>query len=37
VVPAHEAFIDQRLSVLSPAEQSQLLALLRKLERAVDE
>jgi len=37
VVPAHEAFIDERLSVLSPAEQGQLLALLRKLDHAVDE
>src|SRR5437763_14295121 len=36
VVPAHEAFIDERLSVLSPTEHGQLLALLRKLDRAVD-
>ena len=36
VVPAHEAFIGQRLSVLSPVEQGQLLALLRKVDRTVD-
>lgn len=36
VVPAHEALIAERLSVLSPGEQRQLLELLRKLDRALD-
>ena len=36
VVPAHEAMIADRLSVLSPEEQGQLLALLRKLDHALD-
>jgi DNA-binding MarR family transcriptional regulator len=34
-VPAHEALIAERLSVLSPEEQRQLLELLRKLDRAL--
>ena len=37
VVPAHEALIDERLSVLPEEEQKQLLELLRKLDRALDE
>jgi DNA-binding MarR family transcriptional regulator len=37
VVPAHEALIDERLSVLPKEEQNQLLELLRKLDRALDE
>jgi DNA-binding MarR family transcriptional regulator len=37
VVPAHEALIDERLSVLSKEEQKQLLELLRKVDRALDE
>jgi MarR family transcriptional regulator, 2-MHQ and catechol-resistance regulon repressor len=36
VVPAHEALIDDRLSVLSEEEQRQLFELLRKLDRALD-
>ena len=36
-VPAHEALIDERLSVLPEEEQKQLLELLRKLDRALDE
>ncbi len=36
VVPAHEALIEQRLSVLSPEEQKILHDLLRKLDRALD-
>src|SRR5919107_1451307 len=36
VVPAHEALIDERLSVLSREEQKQLLELLRKLDHALD-
>ena len=35
-VPAHEALIAERLSVLSPEEQRRLLELLRKLDRALD-
>jgi DNA-binding MarR family transcriptional regulator len=37
VVPAHEALIDERLSILSKEEQKQLLGLLRKLDHAFDE
>jgi DNA-binding MarR family transcriptional regulator len=36
VVPAHEALIDERLSVLSEEEQRQLFELLRRLDRALD-
>ena len=36
VVPAHEALIDERLSVLSEEEQKQLFELLRRLDRALD-
>jgi MarR family transcriptional regulator, 2-MHQ and catechol-resistance regulon repressor len=36
VVPAHEALIDDRLSVLSEEEQRQLFELLRKLDRALE-
>jgi DNA-binding MarR family transcriptional regulator len=36
VVPAHEALIDERLSVLSEEEQRQLFELMRKLDRALD-
>jgi DNA-binding MarR family transcriptional regulator len=36
VVPAHEALIDNRLSVLSEEEQKQLLELLRRLDRALE-
>ena len=36
VVPAHEALIDDRLSVLSEEEQKQLFELLRRLDRALD-
>ncbi len=36
VVPAHEASIDERLSVLSKEEQNQLLELLRKLDQALE-
>jgi MarR family transcriptional regulator, 2-MHQ and catechol-resistance regulon repressor len=36
VVPAHEALIDDRISVLSEEEQRQLFELLRKLDRALD-
>jgi DNA-binding MarR family transcriptional regulator len=35
VVPAHEALIDERLSVLSKEEQKQLLELMRKLDHAL--
>lgn len=35
VVPAHEALIDERLSVLSREEQQTLHELLRKLDRAL--
>lgn len=35
VVPAHEALVAERLSVLSPEEQRELLALLRKLDHAL--
>jgi DNA-binding MarR family transcriptional regulator len=35
VVPAHEALIDERLSVLSDEEKRQLFELLRKLDRAL--
>lgn len=35
VVPAHEAMIAERLAALAPEEQRQLLALLRKLDRAL--
>lgn len=35
VVPAHEALIDERLSVLSKEEQRQLSAILRKLDRSL--
>ena len=34
VVPAHEALIDDRLSVLSEEDQKQLFELLRRLDRA---
>jgi DNA-binding MarR family transcriptional regulator len=37
VVPAHEALIDERLSVLSKEEQKQLLELMRKLDHALAE
>lgn len=36
VVPEHEYVIEQLLSPLSPEEQGQLLALLRKLDRAIE-
>ena len=36
VVPAHEALIDEQLSVLSEEEQRQLFELLRKLDRALN-
>jgi MarR family transcriptional regulator, 2-MHQ and catechol-resistance regulon repressor len=36
VVPAHEALIDERLSVFSKEEQKQLLALLRKLDHTLE-
>ncbi len=36
VVPAHEALIDERLSVLSEKEQKQLFELLRRLDRALE-
>jgi MarR family transcriptional regulator, 2-MHQ and catechol-resistance regulon repressor len=36
VVPAHEAMIAGRFSVLSEEEQSQLCELLRKVDRALD-
>lgn len=36
VVPAHEALIDERLSVLSEEEQKQLFELLRRLDRALE-
>lgn len=36
VVPAHEDFIDEQLSTLSPEEQEQLLGLLRKLDHALE-
>jgi DNA-binding MarR family transcriptional regulator len=36
VVPMHEDLIAQKIGVLEPVEQSQLLALLRKLDRALD-
>jgi DNA-binding MarR family transcriptional regulator len=35
VVPAHEALIAERFSVLSPVEQGQLHELLRKLDKAI--
>ncbi len=35
VVPAHEALIAEQLKTLSPAEQLQLLALLRRVDRAL--
>jgi DNA-binding MarR family transcriptional regulator len=35
VVPAHEALIDEQLSVLSKEEQKQLLELMRKLDHAL--
>jgi DNA-binding MarR family transcriptional regulator len=35
VVPAHEALIDERLSVLSREDQARLHELLRKLDRAL--
>jgi DNA-binding MarR family transcriptional regulator len=35
VVPAHEAIISERFSVLSPKEQEQLHEVLRKLDRAL--
>lgn len=37
IVPRHESFIAQRLGALSSEEQVQLLGLLRKLDRALDE
>jgi len=36
IVPAHEAMIDERLSVLTKEEQRQFFELLRKLDRALD-
>jgi DNA-binding MarR family transcriptional regulator len=36
VVPAHEAMIAERFSVLSEKEQTQLYELLRKFDRALD-
>jgi len=36
VVPVHEDLIAQKIGVLEPVEQSQLLALLRKLDRALE-
>jgi len=36
VVPAHEAMIDDRLSVLSEGERRQLFELMRKLDRALN-
>ena len=36
VVPAHEAMIAERFSVLSEEEQAQLYELLRKFDRALD-
>ena len=36
VVPAHEAMIDDRLSVLSKEERRQLFELMRKLDRALN-
>src|ERR671916_154327 len=36
VVPAHEALIDDRLSVLSEEEQKRLFELMRKLDRALN-
>jgi len=36
VVPAHEAVIAERFSVLSEGEQAQLHEILRKLDRALD-
>jgi DNA-binding MarR family transcriptional regulator len=35
VVPAHEALIDEHLAALTPAEQTQLLGLLRALDRSL--
>jgi DNA-binding MarR family transcriptional regulator len=35
VIPAHEAAIEEQLSVLTPAEQRELLVLLRKLDRSL--
>jgi DNA-binding MarR family transcriptional regulator len=35
VVPAQEALVAERLNALTPEEQSQLLGLLRKLDRAL--
>ena len=35
VVPAHEALIDDRLSILSEEDQKQLFELLRRLDRAL--
>ena len=35
VVPAHEALIDERLSVLSEEDQKQLFELLRRLDRTL--
>jgi len=37
VVPAHEVFIAERFSSLSPQEQIQLLGLLRTVDHALDE
>ena len=37
VVPAHEAMIDEQLSVLSKEEQRQLFELLRKLDRTLEQ
>jgi DNA-binding MarR family transcriptional regulator len=37
VVPRHEDFIVEQFAGLSPEEQSQLLALLRKLDRALED
>lgn len=36
VVPAHEAMIAEQLAALAPGEQRQLLALLRKLDHALE-
>jgi DNA-binding MarR family transcriptional regulator len=35
IVPAHETVIDRAMSTLTPREQTQLLALLRKLDRGL--
>jgi DNA-binding MarR family transcriptional regulator len=37
IVPAHEAVIAERFSVLTEREQTQLYELLRKFDRALDQ